>query len=256
MIIIPVPCLFDNFAYLVGCEVTGECLVVDPSEYYPVYSAALQNNLKVTGVLCTHHHRDHIDGLEDLLADDPDLAVFGHSSDKQRLPGLNRRLQDGDTVQVGRVRGKVYHTPGHTTGSCVYHFQNALFTGDTLFGAGCGRLFEGSAEELYSSLKRIQNTFNPDTLIYPGHNYTLANLRFARSLEPANSAIGAREKLVAGEKESNSWQPASLGLEKETNPFLRCQEESLRFALMAVGHQPGPSAADVFRLVRQLKDTT
>ncbi len=254
MIIIPVPCLFDNFSYLIGCEETRNCAVVDPSEYYPVSVAVEASGLNLVSALCTHHHRDHIDGLEDLVADYPDLEIFGCHSDKKRMPLLNSPVNDGDELYVGKVQGKVYYTPGHTTGSCLFHFEHALFTGDTVFGAGCGRLFEGTAEEMFQSIQKIQRTFSLDTEIYPGHDYTLSNLKFAQYLEPQNQAIVNRIKQVENDLAAKRWHSFSLSLELETNPFFRCENKEFCAAMAAGGHLVATTPAALFQVVRQLKD--
>lgn len=255
MLVLPVPCLFDNFSYLLVCEVTRACAIIDPCEYYPVSTALAQHQLKPQAIFCTHHHRDHIDGIEDILEEYQDVPVYGHESDQGRIPALTHLLVDQGEVTVGQLHGKVYHTPGHTRGSSLYHFGDALFTGDTLFGAGCGRLFEGTAEEMYHSLTRITALFAPEIKIYPGHDYTRANLEFARSLEPANSAIMQRlEHENASVDGVEGWTPSDLALELATNPFLRCDQPVIRFAAQNVEPHINGTPEQVFRVIRQMKD--
>lgn len=255
MHVIIVPCNFDNYSYLVVNEQTRTCAVVDPCEYYPVAAAIKKNNLDLISILCTHHHRDHIEGLEDLQAEHSDLHVYAHASDEGRIAGVTDLLEDGDRLQVGELEATLYHTPGHTRGSCVYHFEGALFTGDTLFGGGCGRLFEGSAEEMYHSLTRITELIPPQTKIYPGHEYTLSNLEFAHHLEPNNQAVLKRLNLEKDKKAQNACTPDfDLALEKLTNPFLRCDDPELRSGVEKIQNGIGESAAELFGTVRAMKD--
>jgi hydroxyacylglutathione hydrolase len=254
MLVIPVPCLFDNFAYIIGCEQTRQCAVVDPSEYYPVAAAIEKNGLHLTTVLCTHHHQDHIDGLEDLMADYPDIKICGHHTDQPRQPLINKTLTEGDKIVIGMVKGQVHHTPGHTTGSCVYHFDMALFTGDTVFGAGCGRLFEGTAMQMSESFKRIQHLFHPETKIYPGHDYTRANLEFAKYLEPQNQAITERIRKVELDSIAGRYEPSTLASELKTNPFFRCDRPSFQAAAAILGVRDFSSPVELFQVIRQMKD--
>lgn len=255
MIVLSIPCLFDNFAHVIVCEATRVCAVVDPSEYYPVWRVVSEQQLDLQAIFCTHHHRDHIDGIDQLREDFPLAGIFGHASDQDRIPGMDHPLHEGDQVRVGELLGKVFHTPGHTRGSCLYHFGHALFTGDTLFSGGCGRLFEGTAEEMHRSLSRIKELFAPETLIYPGHNYTRSNLEFAQTVEPGNTTLRQRlaQVKLAG-ADGGQWQPSDLAAEKATNPFLRCDQPELCQSVLR-GH---PAAEDtpveVFRLLRQMKD--
>lgn len=255
MLVLPVPCLFDNFSYLLVCEATRACAIIDPSESYPVVTALSHHQLKPQAIFCTHHHRDHIDGIKEILEEYPELPVYGHESDQGRIPELTHPLVDQEVLKVGQLAGKVYHTPGHTRGSSLYHFGDALFTGDTLFGAGCGRLFEGTPEEMYHSLAMIIQSFAPDVKIYPGHDYTRSNLEFALSLEPANSEIMHRlEHETGAAKAAEGWAPSDLALELDTNPFLRCDKLAIRFAAQTVEPNMDGTPEEVFRVIRQMKD--
>ncbi len=140
MKIITVPCSFDNYGYLIICEETGDAAIVDPAEFYPISCELERLGVRLRSIYCTHHHADHIGGLDDFLNQFPGLPVYGHESDKRRIRGMNCSLTDGDKIQVGNIQGQVMHTPGHTTGSICFLLEDALFTGDTLFSAGCGRL--------------------------------------------------------------------------------------------------------------------
>ena len=141
MKVMTIECSFDNYAYLLICEQTGVAAVIDPSEFYPVYQVATRLGVEVRYILCTHHHHDHIGGIAELLDEYGKLPVFGFKGDRERIQGLTHTVEDEDEVLVGNLVGKVLHTPGHTAGSICYHFENSVFTGDTLFGCGCGRLY-------------------------------------------------------------------------------------------------------------------
>ncbi len=252
MQIIPIACALDNFAYLLVCNDSGAAAVVDPTEAYPVWREAERAGVKLVAVFCTHHHTDHVAGLEDLLDEQPDILVYGFRGDERRIPGLNQPLEDGAEVRVGELRGRVVHTPGHTAGSLCYHMCNALFTGDTLFGAGCGRLFEGSPAEMYRSLNRRIALLPEGTELYFGHDYTRQNLLFARMLEPENQLIIRRLLDIDEEGNTGLSVVSTLALEKMTNPFLRCAEQSIRRNFITVGFTP--SDEEIFALLRQRRD--
>ncbi len=244
MKVIVVPCSFDNYAYIIICETTGKAAVIDPTEAYPVMMEIEKAGGKLVAVLCTHHHGDHVGDIETLKSEISELAVYCHISDEKRIYGANRLLKDGDRFPIGDLELAVLQTPGHTRGSISYQVHDLLFTGDTLFGAGCGRLFEGTPEKMHASLNKLGRL--PDTTkIYFGHEYTRQNLSFAVSIEPNNEAIASRLEDIenmGGEITS----PSTLGLEKATNPFLRCTEIVL----------PGcETPLEVFTKLRQLKDS-
>lgn len=259
MKIIPVPCLKDNYAYLLICPQTGETAVVDPSEMAPVMKAletqSKKQPLKLVAILNTHHHWDHVGGNEALLAEYPELRVYGHASDRGRIPGQTEFLEHGDTLQIGHLQGQSVHNPGHTSGAISYAFEDALFTGDTLFGGGCGRTFEGTAAQMYHSLNQVIGSFAPETRIFFGHEYTVNNLRFALVVEPENSDVRQRSQKVVGQRGAGrTTTPSTLAEEFLTNPFLRCEEPAVFEALRR--HEPGlkPEPAEVFRVLRAWKD--
>ncbi len=255
MKIVTLPCSFDNYAYLVFDEVTGMAAVVDPAEYYPVSRAVANAGVSLRAILCTHHHADHIGGLEDLLEEFPDVDVYGHAGDKRRIHGLNRPLSDGETVKIGQVEGQVLHTPGHTTGSICYLFGDDLFTGDTLFGAGCGRLFEGTPKQMHDALTTIVCSLPPATRVYFGHEYTAHNLKFAGFVEPDNGAVAARREQVDAQRAAGRpTTPSTLADEAATNPFLRCAEQGIvdTVARRFFGEDLDPLS--VFTALRRLRD--
>ncbi len=256
MKIITIPCSFDNYSYLIICEATGAAAVVDPAEYYPVLEEIQGAGVTLTAVYCTHHHADHVGGLADLCAEFPGLEVYGHDSDRKRIQGMNRALTDGSKIRIGRISGQVLHTPGHTLGSICYLVEDVLFTGDTLFGSGCGRLFEGSPKQMYDALYNKIKPLPQPTKIYFGHEYTVHNLKFASFIEPDNQAVAARlQQAVSQREKGRLTTPSTLQLESETNPFLRCAEQGV-IATMAekgIGQALDPLA--IFTAIRRLRDS-
>ncbi|PIE64665.1 MAG: hydroxyacylglutathione hydrolase [Desulfobacterales bacterium] len=247
-----IPCHFDNYSYILADETTGDNVIIDPCEGWPILSILLENKLKPGAMLCTHHHHDHIDGLDDIRAEYPGIAVYGHQSDTHRIPGITHPVADGDLVQAGSLSGQVLHTPGHTTGSVVYRFADLLFTGDTLFGAGCGRLFEGSPRQMMESLEKI-TAGDPAGKLYFGHEYTVTNLRFSMQLEPENKMVLQRyTALVEAGRPST---PSTIGEELMTNPFLRCREPGIITWLKK--HDPCrdfPDQESVFTRIREIRN--
>ena len=227
MRIVPIPCLRDNYAYLVVCEATGRAAVVDPSEAAPVREAVRHQGVTLAAIWNTHHHADHVGGNQGLLDDQPDLEVVAHHSDEGRIPGLTRPVREGDRVQLDEIEAVVLHNPGHTRGAVSYHISagdgaaGALFTGDTLFGAGCGRLFEGTPADMFASLTKLTQVA-PETRVYCGHEYTEQNLRFAAEAEPDNQAVAARRAQVAALRADGAPSvPFTVADERATNPFVR-----------------------------------
>lgn len=256
MKIVAIPCSFDNYSYLIICEETGEAAVVDPAEFYPLSLEIEKTGVRLQAIYCTHHHADHIGGLENLLEEYPGVAVYGHESDKRRIPGMNHSLTDGSKIYIGNIVGQVMHTPGHTVGSLCYLLEDALFTGDTLFGGGCGRLFEGSPKQMYDALNGRIKTLPGQTKVYFGHEYTLQNLKFAEFVEPGNEAVTRRLQQTTVQRDRGQLTtPSNLELECQTNPFLRCAKEGVvrTVAEKFIGEAGDPLA--VFTALRRLKDS-
>jgi hydroxyacylglutathione hydrolase len=227
MRIVPVPCLSDNYAYLV-IEDDGRAAVVDPGEAPPIVAALEREGATLAAIWATHHHADHVGGTKALLADNPDLEVVGHVYDREhgRIAGLTRAVADGDTVELGKVRARIIHNPGHTLGAISWFLDDdgAVFTGDTLFAAGCGRLFEGDAPMMYESLQRLA-ALPPETRVYFGHEYTASNLKFAAHTEPDVAAIADAVRDVAARRERKEWTtPSTIAAELATNPFVRAAD--------------------------------
>ena len=254
MKIAQIPLLRDNYGYLIVCEKTKKAAVVDPSEADPVLARLEQEPVEFEAILNTHHHRDHTGGNEGILAK-RQVEVYGHKSDHGRIPGLTRPVDEGDEVQVGEMRGKVFFIPGHTTGHVAYLFENNLFCGDTLFTAGCGRLFEGTPEQMQVSLKKLM-ALPDNTKVYCGHEYTESNLRFAMSVEPKNPKLASRFERVQGLRARGTpTVPSTLEEEKQTNPFLRWDSKEIQAHVKAANPAIRLDPFSVFAAVRKMKDS-
>lgn len=220
-----IPCLRDNYAYLVRCPETGRSAIVDPSEAPPVVAAL--GSQKIDEIWCTHHHHDHVGGNE-ALADALGITrVVGHASDKGRIPRQSVFLEDGDAFTLGALRVRVLHVPGHTSGALAYVVEGdgapAVFTGDTLFLAGCGRLFEGTPATMFTSLAKLA-ALSPETRVFCGHEYTQSNLKFAAFVEPESTSIADAAAAAAALREAGRpTVPGLLASELATNPFLRAK---------------------------------
>jgi hydroxyacylglutathione hydrolase len=254
MEVTPVPCLRDNYAYLVRADGREEALVVDPSEAGPVLDTAENAGLKIVAILNTHHHWDHVGGNEELLQRLGPLPVYGHASDDGRIPGQTVKLAHGDTFEVAGLEVRVLHIPGHTLGAVAYVTGGAVFTGDTLFAAGCGRLFEGTPAQMYTSLNETLAALPDDTLVYCGHEYTESNLRFALHVEPGNAAARKKSERVAELRaRGEPTVPSTLGEERQTNPFMRCDSQQIIESMSErLGAERAP--AKVLAAVRAAKD--
>jgi len=255
--VIPVPAFKDNYLWLVHDGVNAA--VVDPGAAEPILAALATHHLTLTAILLTHHHADHIGGVPELLRHAA-VPVFGPRADG--IDTVTAPLAEGDRVSVPglALALRVLDVPGHTRGHIAYVRETPgahwLFCGDTLFGAGCGRLFEGTPAQMSASLDKLA-ALPDDTSVFCAHEYTLANLRFARAAEPGNGRI--EERMAAdGERRANGIPtiPSSVGVEKATNPFLRYREPAIAQQLIAMGKlQAGASAVDAFAALREWKNT-
>jgi hydroxyacylglutathione hydrolase len=232
MRVVSVPCLKDNYAYLVISEL-GNAAVVDPGEAAPVLDAIAREGVTLTQVWATHHHADHVGGIDGLAGAVADLQVIAHGHDRGRVPRASRLVDDGAEVVLDEIRATVIHNPGHTLGAISYWTggdDGAVFTGDTLFGAGCGRLFEGSPTQMHRSMTRL-TALPPATRVYFGHEYTESNLRFAAAVEPGNPAVTARATAAAAARaDGQPTTPSTVADERASNPFARCSEPAVRAA--------------------------
>ena len=248
-----IPLLRDNYGYLVVCEKTKQAAIVDPSEADPVLRRIEQERVEPVAILNTHHHRDHTGGNQGLLAIHK-LKVYGHKSDQERIYGMSDGVDEGATIQIGELKGSVFFIPGHTTGHVAYLFENNLFCGDTLFTAGCGRLFEGTPEQMHGSLKKLMSL--PDnTQVYCGHEYTESNLRFAMTMEGNNPKVAARYERVQGLRaRGTSTVPSTMEEEKLTNPFLRWDSKEIQASVKAAASGNRADPVSIFAAVRKMKD--
>jgi hydroxyacylglutathione hydrolase len=256
--VVPVEQLSDNYAYLVIDEASKEAAVVDVAEAAAVLEAARREGVRIVAILSTHHHYDHVGGNEDLLAALPSgsVEVYGYGEDAERIPGITRPLADGGEFSIGSLRGHAIFIPAHTRGHLAYHFPNegTVFTGDTLFAGGCGRLFEGDAAQMMASLQRLA-ALPAETFVYCGHEYTEKNLEFASVLEPGNAELTRRRREVASVRAGGKpTVPTTIALEKATNPFLRSTSPELVASVRARDAAAGVDAASVFAATRRLKD--
>lgn len=248
-----IPTLNDNYTYLVIDEATGEASIVDAPEAEPVIRRVEQLGVRVSKILSTHHHWDHVGANPD-LAKRFGVPVFGHVSDSQRIPGFTQGLEEGDRVRVGDLEAQVLFIPAHTRGHIAYAFPGAVFCGDTLFAAGCGRVFDGTFEQLAASLERIA-ALPPETLCYCAHEYTLANLGFAKWVEPGNQALAEREQSALAMREAGRpTVPSRLADELATNPFLRTGVPNVRDAAVAAAGRFLVTGTEVFTALRRWKD--
>jgi len=258
MRVVPVAQLADNYAYLVIDEAAGIAGVVDVAEAAPVLDAAAAEGVRLVAILSTHHHFDHVGGNEDLIASLPagSLEVYGFAGDRERIPGITRGLADGEELALGSLRARAIFIPAHTRGHLAYYFakDGVVFTGDTLFAGGCGRLFEGDAPQMMSSLSRLAGL--PDeTRVYCGHEYTTKNLEFAAMLEPSNGELAKRRREVAALRaEGKPSVPTTIAIEKETNPFLRWSSPELAASVRARESDVTSEPASIFAATRRLKD--
>ncbi len=251
----PIPAFNDNYIWLLFDPATSEAFVVDPGDAGPVEQVLQERKLSLRGILVTHHHFDHVGGLDALCAAHKPVVFGPHNP---AIAGIDRRLESGDTIAVLGHTFQVLAVPGHTLDHIAYFHGGEtplLFCGDTLFAGGCGRLFEGTAPMMLASVESLAE-LPPETLVYCAHEYTLANLSFAQAVEPDNAALAERViEAKAARQRQEPTVPSRLSLELATNPFLRCKEQVLLDSLQSQGRLSGESAAEVFATVRGWKDT-
>jgi hydroxyacylglutathione hydrolase len=220
--IVRIPVLSDNYVWLVHEPESGETMVVDPAVAPPVLSEAELRGWKITQIWNTHWHPDHTGGNAE-IKEMTGCKITGPAAEFARIPTLDVQVKGGDAVKFGAAEARVIDVPAHTAGHIAYHFANedAAFVGDTLFAMGCGRLFEGTAEQMYSNMRKLE-ALGDDTAIYCAHEYTLSNGRFALTVEPGNINLIERVNEVTAMRErGEATVPTSIALERATNPFMR-----------------------------------
>ncbi|MEM9628449.1 MAG: hydroxyacylglutathione hydrolase [Pseudomonadota bacterium] len=251
LIVEMIPVLSDNYVYLIHDKASGTTGVVDPAEAAPVAERLSAKGWSLDWILSTHHHADHTGGnLE--LKQATGCRIAGPGKDAARIPGIDVKLTEGDRFSLGEAEAEVFETPGHTSGHIAFWFagSNALFCADTLFSLGCGRIFEGTPSDMWTSLQKFA-PLPDEALVYCGHEYTASNARFALSVDPDNAALQARAAEVERQRAADEpTVPTTLGLERATNPFLRPDDAVIR------GHLGLENATDVevFAEIRRLKD--
>jgi hydroxyacylglutathione hydrolase len=246
-----VPCLRDNYAYLVRDAGDGVCAVVDPSEAAPVAAAVAAKGWRLTHILNTHHHPDHTGG-NTALKKEYGAQVIGPEKDRERIPAMDAGVDEHSDFMLGSHSVRILDVPAHTRAHIAFAFEadEAVFTGDTLFAMGCGRLFEGTPETMWRSLSKLKDLAD-SMRIYCGHEYTLNNGRFALTLEPGNADLRARMREVEQLRTAGAPTiPSTIGLEKRTNPFLRPHSAEIRRTL----NMPLATDVDVFAEIRARKD--
>ena len=246
-----VPCLTDNYAVLVHDPASGQTACIDAPDARPIQTALAAKQWQLTHLFITHRHHDHVAGL-DLLKNHFGAKVYGPAKESQHIPGLDVTLSEGDSFEFAGRQVNVIETPGHTMGHICYYWpeDDLLFAGDTLFVIGCGRLFEGTPEDMWQSLTKLA-TLPAKTTVYCGHEYTLSNAEFASKLEPNNIELQTRLIDIRAKRMKNEpTLPSTIKLEQKTNPFLRPASSEIRNQL---GLQ---SATDVqvFAAIRKQKD--
>ncbi|QHA83126.1 hydroxyacylglutathione hydrolase [Pseudomonas mediterranea] len=246
------PAFTDNYIWLLQDHSSRRCAVVDPGDAAPVQAwLEAHPGWVLSNILITHHHHDHVGGVQ-ALKNATNATVHGPAS--ENIPARDVALEDNDQIEVLGLDFAVYAVPGHTLGHIAYYHHGLLFCGDTLFAAGCGRLFEGTPEQMHHSLDRLA-ALPDDTLIYCTHEYTLGNLKFAAAVEPDNPDIAARlEKVGRQRSEGVITLPSTLALEKLTNPFLRTTETSVKQKADERNGQRNGTPSEVFAALRAWKD--
>jgi len=269
--VIQVPAFQDNYLWIIHRENNPLAYVVDPGDATPIIEALAKHNLTLAGILVTHHHPDHTAGIEGLLKTFNHRTVPVYGPDGGSVPSVTHPLHEGDSIDLENgLMLKIFEVPGHTLDHIAYFYDPqsqssskqstdkaatpALFCGDTLFAAGCGRLFEGTPSQMHHSLSKYM-AFPDDTLVYCAHEYTLANLAFAVAVEPNNNVLSNRVTQEKAKREQHqSTIPTNIGLEKATNPFLRCHIPAVIKSAEQQEGKPLNSDEAVFGAVRKWKD--
>ena len=242
----------DNYFWLIKHEKSKRCIVVDPGDATPVLAILKSQNLILDAILLTHHHLDHTGGVNELLKHSPETKVYS----KNKLFPFSVQVSENDNLDFfdSEYSLAVMETPGHTLDHIVFYNQDVVFSGDLLFSGGCGRVFEGTADQMFSSLQRV-SALQDSTKVYCAHEYTQNNLLFAHHIEPKNAdLLDYIQRVSKIRQQGLPTIPTSIGLEKTINPFLRCEDKSLKNELQQRLSQPLSTGVDCFRALREYKD--
>ena len=246
-----IPCLNDNYSYLIKDDQTNIVAIIDPSEFGPCEKKINQEYKKLDFILNTHHHFDHIGGNTELKKK-YNSKILGFEKDKNRIPAIDVQLKDNQEFKIGSLNFKTIFIPGHTSGHIAFYFEKekVIFTGDTLFSLGCGRVFEGTYQQMFNSLNKIKN-LPEDTKIYCGHEYTKNNFKFCLRFNPNNNYLKDKEKAINEKiKNGNPTIPSTVGEEIQTNIFLRYDDLDVKEAL----NLRNATDLEIFTKLRDLKD--
>ena len=251
--IIPLPALKDNYIWLLKNKISRHVAIIDPSETKPVLDKIKSESLIPIAILITHHHWDHVGGILGIIKQ-YDIPVYTPKTES--VTGSTDLVSEGDIVALPElnINLEILDVPGHTSGAIAYYTNSIVFSGDTLFAGGCGRIFEGTSSQMYASLTKFK-TLPANTLLYCGHEYTVKNLKFAASIEPQNTFIHKRlEHAQRSRKSNRPTVPTTLLEESRSNPFLRCEEPNVISAASDFFGKNLNNAVDVFTAIRQWKD--
>ena len=247
----PIKAFSDNYLWAISAK--GKAAIVDPGDASPVLSYLQNNNLELTNIIITHHHPDHIGGIRSLKSSFPNLKVYGPA--KERIPLIDVRLKQDDEIDLGELGSyKILDVPGHTAGHIAYYGEGSLFIGDTVFACGCGRLFEGSPAQMVNSFEKIK-ALPLETQIYCAHEYTLANMKFAKAVDPDNKDLIQREQQCIKLRQQNiPTVPFSLADELKTSPFFGYERPEIRQAASRQSGIDKPDSVGTFTAIRKWKD--
>jgi len=242
-----ISCLNDNYSYLIHEEKTNTVAIIDPSEFEPCDEVIKNKYKKLDYILNTHHHYDHVGGNK-MLKTKYNSTVLGFDGDKDRIPCIDKFLKDNQNFKIGNLNILVIFIPGHTKGHIAFYLEKEkiVFTGDTLFSLGCGKIFEGTYKQMFNSLNKLKN-LPAATKVYSGHEYTKKNLDFCLTYDPNNEFLKKKAEWI---NSNNITMPSSIGEELKTNIFLRCEEQSIKDAL----NLKNSSDQEIFVKLRDLKD--
>ena len=242
-----ISCLDDNYSYLIHEEKTNTVAIIDPSEFDPCDELIKKKYKKLDYILNTHHHYDHVGGNK-MLKTKYNSTVLGFDGDKDRIPCIDKFLNDNQNFKIGNLNFLVIFIPGHTKGHIAFYLEKEkiVFTGDTLFSLGCGKIFEGTYKQMFNSLNKLKN-LPAATKVYSGHEYTKKNLDFCLTYDPNNEFLKKKAEWI---NSNNITMPSSIGEELKTNIFLRCEEQSIKDAL----NLKNSSDQEIFVKLRDLKD--